>query len=504
MSLVLKSSSSIRTAYDNKPISLLRTVAPGMKFPKKIAYIFALIWMRQDSKGRKCNNFILAGPRGGGKTMLLGSLGFCEWFLKSRSIVDMGGSFEQAKGVYKYFSGIVTGVKGIIDDMKKEPLMHYTEGDKKNFFKAVGASTKQVRGPHPDDLFVDEACEADNEIIYSAMPMVDSSDDPLRVVTSTFHQIFGFFQETWDNAEDLGYMRFSWDVFDVTKVFDPKIWDDPELNRQIDDLHLLKERTAGRVGDPEGWVSIENIIQAWRQKQSIDWFDIEYMGSRPSAHGLVNDPVDVEACTVPDNEYSYKKGATVIGALDWGWANMTSLVVLMEHIDGLKVQLENKNYTRTKLEIIVEDTIELVIKYRIEKIYADSAGTFENDYLQNKIREEIKKQRIHNFSCTVVPVVFSARKQDMLSNYRAHFQRHLLAIPESHKTAIIQHKSYRYAKDSDKVLKQDDHIPDATQCALEHWPLVKAHSGFPEENLRAPRSGKVGGTITGGLKDEQF
>ena len=50
-----------------------------------------------------------------------------------------------------------------------------TKTDQGNYFRAVAASQKQVRGPHPDDLFIDEACEAKDEIILSAMPMVDSS-----------------------------------------------------------------------------------------------------------------------------------------------------------------------------------------------------------------------------------------------------------------------------------------------------------------------------------------
>ncbi len=59
--------------------------------------------MRQDQNGRPASRFIIKGPRGGGKSKMLGALGFVKWLLQSQSIVDMGGSLQQAQGVYNYF-----------------------------------------------------------------------------------------------------------------------------------------------------------------------------------------------------------------------------------------------------------------------------------------------------------------------------------------------------------------------------------------------------------------
>ena len=61
--------------------------------------------MRQDEQGRPASRFIIKGPRGGGKSKILGALGFVQWFLQLLSIVDMGGSLQQAQGVYNYFVG---------------------------------------------------------------------------------------------------------------------------------------------------------------------------------------------------------------------------------------------------------------------------------------------------------------------------------------------------------------------------------------------------------------
>ena len=499
----MTSPTQIRSRYGNQPITFLKLIDPDIRFPKKIATIFALLWLEQNMKGKPATRFIIKGPRGGGKSKLLGAIGFAKWYFQKRNIVDMGGSLEQAKGVYNYFAGHIYSHESIIEGLPKAPLMQNSISDQKAYFKAVAASPKQIRGPHPDDLFIDEACETKDELILSALPMVNTSENPMVVMTSTFHKIFGYFQEVWDHADELGYVRFSWDMFDVLKPFDPKIWDDKRLNREIPDLQDLKKRAKGRTGEPEGWVSIHNVIQAWREKSTIDWFDVEYMGSRPSASGMINDPEDVDAAVIENlRPYPYHKDAEVIAGLDWGFSSMTSWVELMKHVDDKKVQLHNHNYTQTPLSVIIEDAIERVKLHKIRFIYADSAGKFENDQLQDALTREFRHS---DHKCMVIEVVFSKEKEAMVGNYRTHFQRKKILIPKKDREALWQHKRYRYQAGSDKPMKKDDHVPDATMCALQHWPLGKMASILPKVNTdqEAQREGGQG-TITGGLLDERF
>ncbi|MGH7960224.1 MAG: hypothetical protein ACRERD_00165 [Candidatus Binatia bacterium] len=399
-SLVLNSPDLLRGLYGEKPITGLRVLDPSLKFPKKFRILFALIWKRASSR------FIIKGPRGGGKSKSLGAIGFALWFFKHLNVVDMGGSLEQAKNVYNYFSNTCYENEGILKALPNEPLMQRTVSDQGNYFKAIPASPKAIRGPHPDVLLIDEAVEAKDEYITAALPMVNTSPHQLIVITSTFHKIFGIFQDIWDRAEELGYYRFSWDIFDVCLPFDPGIWDDPRLNREIPDLDELKQRAEGRTGDEEGWVPVENIIQAWREKSTLNWFDVEYMGLRPSAAGLVNDPEDVDACAINSQEhpeYAYLDGAECIIGIDWGFSSMTAVVDLMAYTNGVKVQLENNNYTQVDLEIIIADIVEMVRLRQHRFIYADSAGKFENKALANALT----KARLN---CKVIEVVFSKER----------------------------------------------------------------------------------------------
>lgn len=494
-----------------------------MRFPRKLRLIFACLWLQQDLKGKPATRFIMKGPRGGGKSKMLGALGFVKWYLALLNIVDMGGSLTQAQGVYNYFIGHVYAQESITRSLPAEPTMHKTESDKGNYIKVVAASQKQVRGPHPDNLYIDEACETKDELILSALPMVDTSPTPLVVLTSTFHKIFGLFQEIWDQADKYGYVRLSWDIFDVCKSFSPTIWRDARTNAEIPDLAELEKRAAGRTGDPEGWVPVENIIQAWREKPSIDYFDVEYMGSRPSAAGMVNDPEDVDACVVENlDRLEYAKGAETAGGLDWGFSGMTAWVPLMAHKDQVKVQLECRVYTQVRSEFIIRDIVDDVLRFRMRTIHADGSHPFENADLRAAIIKATSAlPEKEQFRCTLIEVPFGrpveqkdssgkrdktkrlgSEKDEMLGNYRAHFQRRLLRIPRTFQEAIWQHKRYRYQKNSDKPLKEDDHIPDATMLALKRWPLGKVTRALPATD--APKRGGLHSTVTGGLLDERF
>ena len=58
---------------------------------------------------------------------------------------------------------------------------------------------------------------------------------------------------------------------------------------------------------------------------------------------------------------------------------------------------------------------------------------------------------------------------------------------------------------TDKPAKKDDHVPDATMCALRHWPIGKMASMLPKSNLdQEEQRSSEQGTITGGLIDERF
>lgn len=437
-----------------------------LRWPKVIREAYAQIWYGNHPR------IIIKAPRGGGKSKLLGTIGFDLWYLKNRKVVTMGGSFVQAEIVYNYFRdycdidpSIALSIKG----GDRGITMSETEHVGGNTFACVTASAKQVRGKHPDILISDETCETSDELIDSALPMVNDSENPQVIMASTFHKIFGRFAETWDNAQEMGYHRIQWDIFDVCAQFAADIWERPEVAK-VPGIQKLKAFAKGRTGDPDGWVKVENIIQAWREKPTEEWFEVEYLGTRPSSAGLVLKPEDVDCALIEQNDaqYRYVQGAEVVLGIDWGFSTMTAVTEVMRHLNGMVVLLDNRNYHQTSSEEIIAEIVEKVKARGIRMIYADSAGKFENLALQNALSKA-------NIGCAVIEVVFSKEKESMLGNLRAHFEQGKIKLPRNLRDAFYQLKNYRYQEGTDKPVKKNDHIPDALMCALQHFKLNIVH-----------------------------
>jgi hypothetical protein len=422
------------------------------------------------------------------------------WYLKQRKVVNMGGSFVQAQIVYNYFKSYCDTDPTINSHIDGVAKMTETKANEGHTFSCVTASTKQTRGKHPDVFISDETCETSDELIHSALPMVDSSQNPLVIMASTFHKIYGIFQETWDSAEERGYLRIQWDIFDVCKPFPADYWEQDDIKR-IQGIERLKAHARGRTGDVNGWVPIENVVQAWREKPTEDWFEVEYLGSRPSAAGLVLKPEDVDSAMFDseiEKRYNYIQGATSVLGIDWGFSSMTSVVELMAHADEVVVMLDNKNYHQISSDQIITDVIRKVRAHGIRFIYADSAGKFENNALQNALNKA-------GIGCKVIEVVFSKEKIGMLGNFRAHFEQKKYKVPRKilrngkwtdNTEAYWQYKRYRYEAGTDKPLKKDDHIPDATMCAMQHFKLGKFSRPVPAQTAKA--------THRGSSPDEEF
>lgn len=498
----------LRMMYKDKPITMHKSY-PGkkpMRWPKVIRAAYAAIW-EKDARGKHVHpRVIIKAPRGGGKSKLLGQVGFDLWYLRHYNVVNMGGSLVQAEVVYGYFSDSCEIHPSVYQDIRggeKGITMSETCGIDDNKFNCVTASPKQVRGKHPDALLSDETCETSDELIDAALPMVNDSANPLVIMASTFHKIFGRFAETWDHADEYGYFRIQWDIFDVAAPFPADFWETGKThdNKNVKDLPgiaLLKAMAKGRTGDPEGWIDIDSIIQAWREKPTVNWFEVEYMGTRPSSAGLVLKPEDVDSATFDSEHirtYDYVQGATDVLGIDWGFSSMTSVVEAMLHTDEMVVVLDNKNYHQDPAEEIIADVVaKCKARPSIRFIYADSAGKFENVSLQAAL---VKAK----CAVKVIEVVFSKEKEGMLGNLRAHFEQKKIKLPKKFIDAYYQLKNYRYAPGSDKVVKKDDHIPDALQCALQHYKLGQGTHRITEQR---PAPGAQSTPITRGINKKNF
>lgn len=157
----------------------------------------------------------------GGKSFMLAALSLAEAELRAK-VNLLGGSGEQAERVLDYIYG-----EEVSDVMLQAPNapQHLIEGGFERgtlkrktdfihtgYIRALMASTRSVRGPHPERLRLDEIDEMDLVIFDAAMGQTMALRDiPAQTVaSSTWHNANGTMTEILDRAEKRGWPVYQW------------------------------------------------------------------------------------------------------------------------------------------------------------------------------------------------------------------------------------------------------------------------------------------------------
>lgn len=148
---------------------------------------------------------VLKASRGlAGKSQLLATIAAGISILQGVEVLVLGGSMHQSLNVQKISADLweyPMAPKGLL---LREPTK--TEYVMKNGgrVRAVPASQKSVRGPHPNILLMDEIDEMDLEVLDSAMgmPMPKRGSPACTIMSSTHQYPFGTMTEVLNRAND--------------------------------------------------------------------------------------------------------------------------------------------------------------------------------------------------------------------------------------------------------------------------------------------------------------
>ena len=154
----------------------------------------------------------------GGKSFLLSLLGHCEGKLMGADITVLGGSGEQAQRVMEYVQKLTNGES----DTRRQTL--YDGGGR---IRTLMASSRSVRGAHPQRLRCDEVDEMDIAILDAALgqPMSGASGIAKQIVlSSTHHYPNGTMTEVKQRAAANGWSIHEWCYKETIK---PHGWLDP-------------------------------------------------------------------------------------------------------------------------------------------------------------------------------------------------------------------------------------------------------------------------------------
>lgn len=165
----------------------------------------------------------------GGKSMLLALLGLSEAVFLGAKCNILGGSGEQSERVLNYINGeempnafwnaphaprslIIGGSESEVADNARGVTKRMIKLTNGGYLKALMASSKSVRGPHPQRLRLDEVDEMDIKIFDSALgqPMKRFGIEEQTVASSTHQYSNGTMTEILKRAVEKGWSTFEW------------------------------------------------------------------------------------------------------------------------------------------------------------------------------------------------------------------------------------------------------------------------------------------------------
>jgi hypothetical protein len=242
-----------------------------------------------DSYFERVPNAICWANRGGGKT-LLGALS--TWldtaFKDGCSTKVLGGSLEQSKRMYEHLTGEGDGWGLVTEDfqymLRGDILAQRTVLSNQSNIQILTASSKSVRGAHPQKLKLDEIDEMDPNIYEAALsiPMSKRGHQASTHIYSTMHKSYGLMQSVVEEAPARGYRLYKWCILDVLERC---------RGRECAGCDLWED-CQGRARHADGYYRIEDAISKKRQVSEQTW-QAEYLCLIPSSEGLIYKEFDL-------------------------------------------------------------------------------------------------------------------------------------------------------------------------------------------------------------------
>jgi hypothetical protein len=148
----------------------------------------------------------------GGKTMLLSILGMTEMVTLGAFVTILGGSGAQSLRVHETMTGAWEAEGAPTHLLAKDPTQLNTSLINGGKARTLMASTKSVRGPHPQRMRLDEIDEMDLNVLESAQgqPMSTKKVQSQTVMSSTWQYPDGTVTAIVKRATELGWPIHRW------------------------------------------------------------------------------------------------------------------------------------------------------------------------------------------------------------------------------------------------------------------------------------------------------
>lgn len=315
----------------------------------------------------------------GGKSTLLGTLSVIE-MLTGMKVAVLGGSAQQSRRVHEIADDIWDFRLKLPDGEEIEgPLAHLladtprmmeTKAKNGAWMRALTASTKSARGPHPQRLNLDEVDEMEIEVFDAAMGqtmMAGTNFIPGTVISSTHQYPDKTMTEVLKRAQERGWPVFSW---------------------------CYKENLVSN----QGWLP-ESEIARKKSEVTDHMFRVEYDLQEPSIEGRAVDSDAVDAMFQRDlGEFEGDPGKEIcieepdahgmyITGVDWARINDWTVITTWRIDRGMWRLVAFERLNRIPWPLIVERLNKRLDRYGGQCAHdMTGIGDFANDLVRHKVK----------------------------------------------------------------------------------------------------------------------
>jgi hypothetical protein len=472
-------------------------------FPPKLEFFLKKMYAL--TKAKISFKAIFKSPRGGGKSKLASAYEFGAYYMIDAEAVNCGGSEEQARIVFEYCKAYTDNDPDARAETPEKLMLsdRMTKAGPKPqpTLQSVPASPKSIRGKHPGGetktpgiLVMDEMVEMEDNIVTDALGMLRGARPPILICLSTFHKMFGKFQEFWDDDTN-DFIKFDWDTFDVCEKctyscdtcvaeIEEKyckvicncyldyereestlpVWSafnyvkdnrTGELKKISGDIGQICPECGGRIDHKarfaeRGWITIKEIRDAWKLYDK-EKFEVDIMGWRPSGAGLVLDPNALGLCIV--HGLYWDKRAYLRAGIDWGARGMSALTLVQRFGDGRCELIDAWHKESPRDQDIYDQLTYWKNRYGLDRVYADQSHPFQNDNVKFKLGMD------------VIEVNFNTQKMAGVGVLKNYTEKRMLLVDARFELCVRQLKNWH--KDANGNIKKiNDHYPDSLLCAM--------------------------------------
>lgn len=376
---------------------------------------------------------VIHGSRGfGGKTVVLGTLAVAMATWMGASVVVLGGSAAQSLRVRETIDEVLE-----YERYPKDLIKHRTRYDvflnNGGHIRALMASQRSVRGPHPQVLLLDEIDEMDLDILESSLgqPMSAKGIPATIVMASTWQYPDATFAEVMKRAKQNHWPVAQW---------------------------CFRESSA----PPDGWLTKSDIELRKAQVSKATWL-MEYELQEPVFEGRAIDTEAVDAC-FDESLGTYagdpgellifeepKEGARYVTGVDWAKEKDWTVIRTFRTDVWPWREVAFERIARVPWPQMVARLDRRIDTYRgIAAHDATGIGNVVSDLLKHDVRG----------------VVMQGRRRDaMLSEYVAAIEDRAMLSPR----ITWAHAEHRYCRLDD--LYGSGHPPDSLVSGAMAWSL---------------------------------